>query len=103
MLVVNQGVSNRFVTPEQDFHVLMEQRPAERLGKLLKEELDVACKLVAMEGVHVSEFDFIDVARMVYPSEVVPVTVKSLLFAGGLDRRSVKQALIDAALASQAS
>ena len=35
---------------------------------------------------------------MMHPSEVVPITVKSLLFAGGLDRRSVKQALIDAVL-----
>ena len=51
-----------------------------------------------MEGVHLSEFDFIDVGQVMHPSEVVPVTVKSLLFAGGLDRRSVKQALIDAAL-----
>jgi hypothetical protein len=51
-----------------------------------------------MEGIHVAEFDFIDIAQVVHPSEVVPVTIKSLLFAGGLDRRSVKQALHDAAL-----
>jgi hypothetical protein len=51
-----------------------------------------------MESVRLAEFDFIDVAQVLHPSEVVPVTVKSLLFAGGLDRRSVKQALIDAAL-----
>jgi ethanolamine utilization protein EutA len=68
------------------------------LGKLLKEELGVACDVVAMEGVHLSEYDFVDVGQVMHPSEVVPVTVKSLLFAGGLDRRSVKQALIDAAL-----
>jgi ethanolamine utilization protein EutA len=98
IVVVNQGVANRFVTPDQDMHVLREQRPAARLGRLLKGELGVACGVVAMEGVHLAEFDFIDVAPMMHPSEVVPVTVKSLLFAGGLDRRSVKQALIDAAL-----
>ncbi|MGE3271630.1 MAG: ethanolamine ammonia-lyase reactivating factor EutA, partial [Chloroflexota bacterium] len=98
VIVVNQGASNRFVTPDQDFHVLREQHPASRLGRRLKEDLGAACEIVAVEGVHLSEFDFIDVGQMMHPSEVIPVTVKSLLFAGGMDRRSVKQALIDAAL-----
>jgi len=98
IVVVNQGVASRFVMPDQDFHLLKEQRPALRLGKLLKEDLRVGCDIVAMESVHLSEHDFVDVAQMMHPSEVVPVTVKSLLFAGGMDRRSVKQALIDAAL-----
>ena len=98
VVVVNQGVANRFVQPEQDFHVLKEQRPAVRLGTALRNEPGVACHVVAMESVHLSEFDFIDVGQLMHPSEVVPVTVKSLLFAGGMDRRSVKQALIDAAL-----
>src|SRR5262249_12248619 len=98
VLVVNQGVSNLFVMPDQDFHVMRSQRPAARLGTLLKSDLGALCDVVAMEGVHLSEFDFIDLGEMLHPSEVVPVTIKSLLFAGGLDRRSVKQALIDAAL-----
>jgi ethanolamine utilization protein EutA (predicted chaperonin) len=98
VIVVNQGTANRFVTPEQDFYVFKEQRPASRLGQLLREEMGAVCPLVAMEGVRLAEFDFIDVGRQMHPSEVVPVTVKSLLFAGGMDRRSVKQALIDAAL-----
>ena len=98
MVVVNQGTANRFVTPEQDFYVYKEQHPASRFGRFLKDERGVACPVIAMEGVKLAEFDFIDVAKMMHPSEVVPVTVKSLLFAGGMDRRSVKQALIDAAL-----
>jgi ethanolamine utilization protein EutA len=96
--IVNQVVSHRFVTPVTDLHAFKRNRPAARLGALLKEELGAACGIVAMEGVHLSDLDFIDVAEMIHPSEVVPVTVKSLLFAGGLDRRSVKQALHDAAL-----
>ena len=98
VVLVNQGISNRFVTPETDFHIFKEQQPAARLGALLKETMGAACTVVCMEGVHVSEFDFVDIGQLIYPSEVVPVTVKSLLFAGGLDRRSVKQALLDAAL-----
>jgi ethanolamine utilization protein EutA len=98
VLVVNQGVSNTFVMPDQDFHVLKEQRPAVRLGTTLREGLGLPGQVVAMESVRLSEFDFVDVGQMMHPSEVVPVTVKSLLFAGGLDRRSVKQALIDAVM-----
>ena len=98
VVVVNQGIANTFVTPDQDFHVFKEQRPASRLGRLLREELGAACEVIAVEGVHLSEFDFVDVGQVMHPSEVVPMTVKSLLFAGGMDRRSVKQALIDAAL-----
>ncbi|MCC7367475.1 MAG: ethanolamine ammonia-lyase reactivating factor EutA [Chloroflexi bacterium] len=98
VLVVNQGVSNTFVRPSTDAHALSAHRPAVAVGSRLKEELGAACHTIAMENVHLAEFDFIDVAPVLRPSEVVPVTVKSLLFAGGLDRRSVKQALIDAAL-----
>ena len=98
VLVVNQGVENRFVTPDQDVQVLREQHPAVRLGTALTERLALAGQMVAMEGVHLTELDFVDVGQVMHPSEVVPVTVKSLLFAGGMDRRSVKQALIDAAL-----
>ena len=51
---------------------------------------------VSLEGVTVSEFDFIDVREVIYPTGAAPITVKSLLFASGLDRRSIKQALIQA-------
>ncbi|MFA7248292.1 MAG: ethanolamine ammonia-lyase reactivating factor EutA [Dehalococcoidia bacterium] len=71
------------------------------LGRALKEDLGIAGPVLSLEGVSVAEFDFIDLAPLIHPTEVVPVTIKSLLFAGGLDRRSVKQALYDAAMASQ--
>jgi ethanolamine utilization protein EutA (predicted chaperonin) len=64
---------------------------------VLKDEMKLAGEVVCMENVSVAEFDFIEVAEVIHPTEVIPITVKSLLFAGGLDRRSVKQALIDAA------
>lgn len=72
------------------------------LGATLKETLGVPSSVLSIEGVAVHEFDFIDLAPLVHPSYVVPVTVKSLLFAGGLDRRSVKLALRDALAASRA-
>jgi ethanolamine utilization protein EutA len=76
---------------------------ARDLGLELRERLAIGSAVLALEGVTLSEFDFIDVAPLVHPAEVVPVTIKSLLFAGGLDRRSVKLALRDAALAAGAA
>ena len=70
------------------------------LGSTLVTAIDESCDVLALEGVMVREFDFIDVAPLIHPSEVVPITIKSLLFAGGLDRRSVKQALYEAAMDS---
>ena len=67
------------------------------LGRALKDDLAIPGAVLSLEGVAVSEFDFIDIAPVIHPTEVVPITIKSLLFAGGLDRRSVKQALYDAA------
>jgi ethanolamine utilization protein EutA len=77
--------------------LLADQTIARALGKALKEDLGIASEVITLEGVSVAEYDFIDVAAVVQPSNVVPVSIKSLLFAGGLDRRSVKQALIAAA------
>ncbi len=71
------------------------------IGATLKETLGVPGDVLSFEGVTLREFDFVDIAPVVHPSEVVPVTIKSLLFAGGLDRRSVKLALREAALTSR--
>jgi len=72
------------------------------LGQDLKASGGVVGPVISLESVALKEFDFIDIAPVIHPTEVVPVTVKSLLFAGGLDRRSVKQALYEAARAQAA-
>ena len=79
------------------FVLAVDQTIGLKLGEVLRDDLKLAGNYLSIEGVTLSEFDFIDVAEVIRPAEVVPVTVKSLLFAGGLDRRSVKQALIEAA------
>jgi ethanolamine utilization protein EutA len=76
--------------------LIADQIVAQTLGATLKEELGIPGDLISMEGVGVNEFDFIDIGAVIRPANVVPITVKSLLFAGGLDRRSIKQALLAA-------
>jgi len=73
---------------------------AQPLGRALKDDVGVPGDLVSLDGVTVNEFDFIDVGEIVHPTEVVAVSVKSLLFAGGLDRRSIAKALTAAQLES---
>ena len=53
---------------------------AKSLGGILKEELNVDREIVALDGIDVGDLDYIDIGRPVGTSEVLPVTVKSLLF-----------------------
>jgi len=50
------------------------------VGGILREELGVATPLICIDGVRLSELDYIDIGRVVEPANVVPVVVKSLLF-----------------------
>jgi ethanolamine utilization protein EutA len=87
----------RTIAEKVPFVLLTEPEIARALGATLRDDLEVSADFLTLEGVTVAEFDFIDVAEVIHPTEVVPVSIKSLLFAGALDRRSVKHALLAAA------
>ena len=53
---------------------------AKSLGGILKEELGVDRDVVAIDSIEVGDLDYVDIGRPVGASEVLPVTVKSLLF-----------------------
>lgn len=53
---------------------------AKSLGGILKEELKVPQAVVAVDSIDVGDLDYIDIGRPMGVSEVLPVTVKSLLF-----------------------
>lgn len=54
---------------------------AQTMGALLKEELGVASNVLALDGVALWDFDYIDLGRVRMPSFTVPVTIKSLVFS----------------------
>ena len=54
---------------------------AQTMGALLKEELGVQSEVLALDGVALWDFDFIDLGRVRMPSFTVPVTIKSLVFS----------------------
>ena len=53
---------------------------AQTLGALLKEELGIASEVLALDGIALWDFDYIDLGRVRMPSFTVPVTIKSLVF-----------------------
>jgi ethanolamine utilization protein EutA (predicted chaperonin) len=50
-------------------------------GRLLHRELDWPGKIVGLDGVELHELDFIDIGELIAPPGVVPLVIKSLLFA----------------------
>jgi ethanolamine utilization protein EutA len=50
------------------------------VGAGLKEDRGVGSEVLAIDGVTLRDFDFIDIGRVLEPSGTVPVTIKSLVF-----------------------
>ena len=46
----------------------------------MREELLGDTDVISIDGIELQEFDYIDIGAMLYPSQVVPVVVKSLVF-----------------------
>ncbi len=62
-------------------YLTMAMDVAKSLGGMLKEELRLEQEVVAVDGIQVGELDYMDIGLPVGISEVVPVTVKSLVFS----------------------
>jgi ethanolamine utilization protein EutA len=58
---------------------------AQALGAILTEETGLRRPLVVVDGIELTDFDFIDVGEYLKPPGVLPVLIKSLLFAPGAD------------------
>jgi ethanolamine utilization protein EutA len=53
---------------------------AKSLGAMLKDEFKVARDIIAIDGIEVGDLDYIDIGECLGITEVIPVTVKSLMF-----------------------
>ena len=60
--------------------LVLDQDVAKSLGGILKEELHLNREIIAIDGIDVGDLDYIDIGRPMGVSEVIPVTVKSLMF-----------------------
>jgi ethanolamine utilization protein EutA len=52
------------------------------LGAMLKQDLGLPNAVLSIDGMQLKEFDFVDIGELIQPTNVVPVVIKSLLFAG---------------------
>jgi ethanolamine utilization protein EutA len=62
--------------------VVVDADLAQALGAVLKEETGLGRELIALDGIDLAELDYIDIGGHLNPPGVVPVVIKSLLFAG---------------------
>jgi ethanolamine utilization protein EutA len=53
---------------------------AKSLGAILRDELGLKQELICIDGIEVGDLDYIDIGGAIGKSEVLPVTVKSLVF-----------------------
>ena len=62
-------------------YVMLDGDVAHTLGAILREDCGVASEILAIDGVVLMDFDYIDLGRVRLPSYTVPVTIKSLVFS----------------------
>ncbi|HZS63608.1 MAG TPA: ethanolamine ammonia-lyase reactivating factor EutA [Xanthobacteraceae bacterium] len=65
----------------QPLYVMLDGDVAQTLGAILREEKQVQSEILAIDGVVLWDFDYIDLGRIRMPSNTVPVTIKSLVFS----------------------
>ncbi|WP_246630325.1 ethanolamine ammonia-lyase reactivating factor EutA [Modestobacter lapidis] len=77
---VRDGLAER-IALGKPVYVMLDGDVAMTLGRLLRQELGVLTGLLVVDGLALRDFDWIDIGRMRYPSNTVPVTIKSLVFS----------------------
>jgi ethanolamine utilization protein EutA len=75
-----RGLTNT-VANKRPLYIMLDGDVAQTLGAILREELDVQSEILAIDGVVLWDFDYIDLGRIRLPSMTVPVTIKSLVFS----------------------
>jgi ethanolamine utilization protein EutA len=69
-------------------YLMLDGDVALTLGMLLRDEFDVRSPVLVIDGLQLGDFDYIDVGKLRYPSNTVPVTIKSLVFNDEADHRA---------------
>lgn len=79
---ISRGLADR-IKAGSALHLMLEGDAAQTLGAILHEEFAPSCAVLAIDGLALRDFDYVDIGRMRLPSHTVPVTVKSLIFGHG--------------------
>jgi ethanolamine utilization protein EutA len=79
---IRHGLANT-IERRKPVYIMLDGDIAQTLGAILREELLVESEILAIDGVMLRDFDYIDLGRIRMPSYTVPVTIKSLVFSEG--------------------
>jgi len=66
--------------PDCPLYLTLDLDIAKSLGGILKDELKVRRDIIAVDGIEVGDLDYVDIGECLGITEVIPVTVKSLMF-----------------------
>src|SRR6195256_5927665 len=77
---IRHGLANT-IERKKPVYIMLDGDIAQTLGAILREELLVESEILAIDGVMLRDFDYIDLGRIRMPSYTVPVTIKSLVFS----------------------
>ena len=67
--------------PESPVFLVVDVDVAKSLGGIIREELNFNRAIIAIDGIEVGDLDYVDIGKPMGASEVIPVTVKSLVFS----------------------
>lgn len=76
---IYDGASAR-IASGKPLYIVLDADIAFNLGAILQEDLGIRNEILVIDGVSLSDFDYIDVGRIRKPSNTMPVTIKSLIF-----------------------
>jgi ethanolamine utilization protein EutA len=82
---VAEGIAeivNKSESGKAPLYLALDLDVAKSLGGILKEELKLDREIIAIDGIEVGDLDYIDIGQPMGITEVIPVTVKSLMFPG---------------------
>ncbi|MEA2641022.1 MAG: ethanolamine utilization protein EutA, partial [Chloroflexota bacterium] len=74
------GAAGRASNGAFPLYLVLNQDVARSLGGILHEELELGRDVIVLDGIDVGDLEYVDVGRPIGASQVLPVTVKSLLF-----------------------
>jgi ethanolamine utilization protein EutA len=70
----------RTLAEEMPLVLLIDGDVGKSLGRLIRQEIAPAADVIAIDGVQLKEFDYVDIGSVIALTNVVPIIIKSLLF-----------------------
>jgi ethanolamine utilization protein EutA len=70
----------RGIAEEMPLVLLIDGDVGKSLGRVIRHEIASKADVIAIDGVQLKEFDYVDIGDVIELTNVVPIIIKSLLF-----------------------